>query len=87
MGNFLSQILALVALLSFVYIQGAVYALKTPTGRAAPVSTREFEAIKDVEVIRSENGNTIKMGELWSTKDSVFASEDRAVVILFRSFG
>ena len=86
MGKSLNWILALVALLSIVYIQGAVYALKVPTNTAF-ASTREFDAVKDVEVIASASGKTIKMRELWNTKGSLFAPEDRAILILFRSFG
>ena len=78
-----------VVLLLILCMYDAVHSLKFPPANRAAVSSSasEFESMKNVEVIGANSGKVLKMGELWNTKGSVFTSEDRAIVILFRSFG
>lgn len=79
---------SLVILLLIACIYDVAHSLKvSPSNRATIRSTKEFESMKNVEVVGAESGKVVKMGELWNTKSSMFTSEDRAILILFRSFG
>jgi hypothetical protein len=49
-------------------------------GKLMMASTREYDAIADTKVYRTNNGDRVRVGQLW--KD-----EDRTLLVLFRSYG